>query len=123
MTYGTSVNTGHNGLRKIFQYHRLEKFSEPVALLLIIWCCAYKSSLAWKAASNKIPEIKNMLMKLSGISSHFAKSGVRCRELKNIAEYNNLIIYSFSKIFEIRWSGFTHQLVESILKSWNILIM
>ena len=56
-------------------------------------------------------------MALSGISSYFAKSGVRCRELKNIAEYNNLIVCSFPKIFEIRWSEFTHQLIESILKS------
>ena len=56
------------------------------------------------------------------ISSHFVKSGIRCRELNNIAEYNNLIVYSFSKIFEIRWSEFTHQLVEIILKSWNILM-
>ena len=36
---------------------------------------------------------------------------------------NNLIVCSFPKIFEIRWSEFTHQLVESILKSWNALIM
>ena len=87
VTNGTSVNTEHNnGLWKIFQYYRLEKFSEPVAPAITILCCAHKSSLAWKAASNTIPEIKNILMTLSGISSHFAKSGVRCRELENIAE-------------------------------------
>ena len=62
-------------------------------------------------------------MTLSGISSYFAKSGVRCREFKHISEYNNLIVYSFPKIFKIQWSEFTHQLVESILKSYNILIM
>ena len=39
-----------------------------------IWFCAHKSSLAWKAASNEIPEIKNMLMTLNGIVSYFAKS-------------------------------------------------
>ena len=59
---------------------RLKKFSQPVALLLTIWYCSHKSSLAWKVylaiASNEIPEIKNMLMTLSGISSYFAKSGV-----------------------------------------------
>ena len=65
VTDGT-VNTGHNnGLWKIFQYYRLETFSEPVAPILTIWCCAHTSSLAWKAASNKIPEIKNMLMTLN----------------------------------------------------------
>ena len=64
-----------------------------------------------------------MLMTLSGISSYFAKSGVRCRGLKNIAEYNNLIVCSFPTIFEIRLCELTHQLVESILKSWNALIM
>ena len=62
-------------------------------------------------------------MTLSGISSYFTKSGVRCRKLKNITEYNNLIIFSFPKIFEIRWSEFNHQLVESILNSWNSLII
>ena len=82
VTDGTSVNTRHNnGLWKIFQDYRLEKFSEPVAPLLKIWCCAHKSSLTWKAVSNYIPEITNMLMTLSGILSYFAKSGVRCREL------------------------------------------
>ena len=102
VTDGTSVNIGHNnGLWKIFQNYILEKFSEPVAPLLIICCSAHKSSLA---ASNEIPEIKNILITLSGISSYFAKSEVRCREFKNIAEYNNLIICSFPKIFEIRWS-------------------
>ena len=77
----------------------------------------HKSSLAWKATSNEITEIKNILMTLSGISSYFAKSGVIFRDLQNIAEYNNHIVCSFPKIFEIRWSEFTHQLVENILKS------
>ena len=86
VTDGTSVNTGYNNdLWNIFQEYILEKFSELVAPLLVIWCCAHKSSLAWKAASNKIPEINNMLMTLNGISSYFAKSVVRCRELKKIA--------------------------------------
>ena len=62
-------------------------------------------------------------MKLSGISSYFAKSGVRCTKLKNITEHNNLIVCSFPKIFKILWSEFTHQQVESILKSWNALII
>ena len=74
VTYGTSVNTGHNnGLWKIFQAYRLKKFSEPVTPLHTIWYCAHKSSLAWKAASNEIPEIKNMLVTLSDISSYFVK--------------------------------------------------
>ena len=103
LTDGTSVNTGHNNdLWNIFQEYRLEKFSELVASLLIIWYCANKPSMEWKAASNEIPEIKNILMPLSGISSYFAKYGFRCRELKNIAEYNNLIVCSFATIFEIR---------------------
>ena len=56
---GTSVNIRHNnGLWNIFQEYRLEKFSEYVAPLLAILCFANKSSIAWKAASNVIPEIK-----------------------------------------------------------------
>ena len=57
-------------------------------------------------------------MTLRGISSYLAKSGVRCRELKH-----NLIVCTFPNIFEIRWNEFTHQLVESILKSWNALLI
>ena len=54
MKDGTSVNTGHNnGLWKIFQDCRLEKFSETVALLLTIWCCAHKSSLAHMEGSKQ----------------------------------------------------------------------
>ena len=121
---GTFVNTGHtNGLWKIFQDYRLEKFSEPVSPLLTIWCCAHKSSLAWKAASNEIPEIKKYADDIKWYFTYFAKYGVRCRELKHIVEYNNLIVCSFQNIFKLRWSEFTHQLVESILKSRNALIM
>ena len=51
VTDGTSVNTGNNnGLWNIFQHYRLEKFSEPVAPLLTIWCCAHKLRLAWSYA-------------------------------------------------------------------------
>ena len=101
MTYGTYVNDGHNnGLWKIFQDYRLEKFSKPVSLLLTIWYCAHKSSLVWKAASNKIPVIKNMLMTLSSISSYFSKSGVRCRELKNMHSKKTLLFTHLQTYFK-----------------------
>ena len=55
VTDGTSVNTGNNnGLWNIFKDYRLEKFSEPVAPILTLWCYAHKLSMAWKAASNEI---------------------------------------------------------------------
>ena len=94
VTNGTSVNTGHNnGLWNIFQDYRLEKFSGSVAPILIIRCGTHKLSLTWKESSNEILEIKNMLMSLSGISIYFAKSGVRCRDFKNIAEYNPYCLF------------------------------
>ena len=72
VTYGTSVNTGHNNsVWKIFQYYRLEKFREHVAPLLIIWCCTHKSSMAWNsclaAANNEIPVIKNDVLIISSL--------------------------------------------------------
>ena len=77
---GISVNTGHNNdLWNICQEYILEKFSELVAPLLAIWCCEIKPSLAWKSANNEIPEIKNILMLLSGISLYFAKYRFMCR--------------------------------------------
>ena len=82
VTNGTSVNTGHNTvIWNIFQDYRFEKSSETVASLITIWYFAHKSNLAWIVECNEITEIKNMLMTLSGISSYFAKSGVRCREI------------------------------------------
>ena len=46
VTNGTSVNTGHNNdLWNIFQEYILEKFSELIAPLLAIWCCANKSGM------------------------------------------------------------------------------
>ena len=43
VTDGTSVNTGNNNdLWNIFQDYSYEKFSEPVAPLITIWCCAHK---------------------------------------------------------------------------------
>ena len=61
VTYGTSVNPRHNnGLWKIFQDYRLEKFSDLVAPLLIIWFCAHKSSLSWKVETMKSKISRNL---------------------------------------------------------------
>ena len=53
--------------------------------------------MAWKAASNEISQIKKILMTLSGISSYFAKSGVRCRELKILQITITLLFAHFQK--------------------------
>ena len=53
-------------------------------------------SMAWKAASNEIPEIKKMLITLNGILSYFAKSGVRSREL-NILQSTIILLFAFQK--------------------------
>ena len=98
VTGGTYVNTGHTyGLWKIFQDYRLEKFIEPVAppTYNMILCSQFKSGM--KASSNKISEIKKMLMTLSGISPYFAKSGIRYRELKTLQIKITLLFAHFQK--------------------------
>lgn len=79
---------------------------------------AYRSELAWKEVCNSVTEVKNLISEMTAISSHFHKSGIRTRELKDIASRNKFNLVTLPKVFEVRWTEFTKNLLNAILISW-----
>jgi len=91
--------------------------------LMTIWCAAHRSNLAWKSVSESVRELKHIVVELVAISSFFHTSGLRTRELICIAEEKKLNLMRLPKLFEVRWSEFTYDLLNSILVSWNVLVL
>lgn len=91
--------------------------------LMTIWCVAHRSNLAWKSVSESLRELKHIVVELVTISSFFHTSGLHTREFKNIAEEKNLNCMKLPKLFEVRWSEFTYDFLNSILISWNVLVL
>merc|ERR1712082_118393 len=88
-------------------------------LLLKSVCAVHSSANAYKDLCKCVPEIDNLVKKLSGISSHFHKSAKRTTELEMIAKKEGLTVRCIPKYFEIRWSEFISSLLNSILCSWQ----
>lgn len=122
VTDGTNVKTGDkHSLWELFEKETKSTGSEIP--LIKIWCAAHRAELAWKSISKTVPEVNRMLSLLSGMSSHFHYSAMRTAELKQIAADENLPLLMLPKIFEIRWSQFTFNLVRSVLVSWQVLVI
>ena len=49
-------------------------------------------------------------------------SGLRSRELRDIAKSDSLQLRDLPKLFEVRWSEFNSSLLESVLLSWRALV-
>lgn len=73
--------------------------------------------------SESVRELKHIVVELVAISSFFHTSGLRTRKLKSIAEEKKLSFMKLPKLFEVRWSEFTYDLLNSILISWNVLVL
>lgn len=121
-TDGTNINSGDKGgLWKLFEDEvRKEGSTLP---LLKVWCSAHRMDLVWGDVSKSHKIITKTLGVLSSIASYFNYSGLRNAELNEIAVENSLQLVSLPKIFEIRWTEFTHSLVNNILRSWNALVI
>lgn len=118
VTDGAPVNTGQkNGLWTLL---KREKASRTA--FVTIWCSVHRSNLVWKHVTKNIKEVDHMVKNLSSISSFFHESAVRTRELKEIAQENNLKVVHFPKYFEIRWTEFISKLINSVLMSWVALV-
>lgn len=129
VTDGTSANTGEKGglwtlfeeaFKKLTEQERENGVTLPP--LLKIWCASHRAELAWKEVCKSVPEVQKILKEVSAISSFFHKSGIRTRELKTVALVNNWTLASFPKYFEVRWTEFTFNLINSILTSWRPLV-
>ena len=56
------------------------------------------------------------------IASFFHSSGVRSRELRDVAKANGFQLRELPRLFEVRWSEFNSSLLVSMLVSWRALV-
>lgn len=91
--------------------------------ILVIWCAAHRSDLAMKDLNKAVEEIPKVIKMCSSLASFFRRSGIRTALLKQTAEKYNLKLYVLPRHFEVRWSQFTGQLVNSVLGSWHCLVL
>lgn len=114
-----AINTGSkNGLWGMFDIDR-QNDNTP---LIKVWCAVHRSALAWEKMTSTVIEVKKMIELCSSISTFFHRSGLRTKELQQIAKDNNLSIIRLPKYYEVRWTEFTYGLLYAILKNWRILV-
>ena len=123
VTDGCSANTGHKGgLWTLMQKARQNASNETLSPLLTIWCAVHRSNLAWNSVNHTVTEVSHIFQKLVSICSFFQQSGLRSRELRNIASQHHFKLMRFPKLFEVRWTRFTSDLLNTILTSWHALV-
>lgn len=122
VTDGAGVNTGErNGLWGIIDEEA--KRIGVTQKIVKIWCAAHRSDLILKDLKEKVPTVKSTMDKLKQISAYFHVSAMRSSELEKVARENSTELIHFPKYFEVRWAEFTYQLLQSILVSWNTLVL
>lgn len=70
-----------------------------------------------------MPEVKKIIDTGSSLASFFHNSGIRTKELREIAKKKNLYLARLPAQYEVRWTQFVFQLIKSILKSWHTLVL
>jgi len=84
--------------------------------------CSSPVNLAWQSVSETVSEVRLIFQQLVRLCSFFQKSGLRTRELRELATSNNLEYLHLPKVFEVRWTEFTSDLLNAILFSWHALV-
>lgn len=127
-TDGANVNIGERGgLWKLLEDH-IRKAGSSIPLIKL-WCAAHRSDLSWKdltSTKSHPPEVKvvgKILNILSNLASYFHSSSTRTHELKATAEKYKLTLRAMPKLYSVRWTEYTFQLVQGVLVSWNALII
>lgn len=122
VTDGAEINKGDKkGLWK-----RIDDDAAAVGALqtiLKIWCAAHRSDLIMKDLSKSVSEIPIILKMLSSMASHFHRSPMRYRELKNVSENHNTKLLSIPTVYDVRWCENKEQLFNTVLESWNSLVL
>ena len=83
--------------------------------LLKLWCACHKSDLAWVSVTKNVPEVQKEIRKATPVSTFFHQHGSRWRELRNVAEENDLYLLRLPSLFEVRWTQYTDQLFQNII--------
>lgn len=121
VTDGANINVGHkSGLWALLENERQQELVKIP--LMKIWCSVHRSALAWEKLTQNVPEVSKIILCCSSISSYFHQSGVRTKELKKIADFENTKNVQLPKYFDVRWTEFTYSLLVSILRNWRILV-
>ena len=96
VTDGTNCKTGEKGgLWTLVKRLRKE-------------CAVHRSNVPWEAVTASVQEIDYVFQELVAVCSYFRKSGLRSRELRDIASQNNFKVMKLPKLFEIRCSESSH---------------
>ena len=119
VTDDTNLNTGDRTSLWASLTAEHEAYGLPLVKVL---CIAHRPDLAWKAVSDNVSEVKFLFSKMVVIASYFHSSGVRPRELREVAEENGFQLRELPKLFEVRWSEFNSSLLQSVLVSWRALV-
>ena len=123
VTDGASVNIGEkNGLWTMLttEINSMSdnQTSKP---FLKIWCGVHRAQLAWHSVTDTVVEVKYLFQNLANLVTYFHSSGVRTRELKQLAEENNFQLLHLPSTYEVRWTQFSYTLVNAVLVSWQAL--
>lgn len=120
-TDGTNMNIGERrGLWKLFE-DEIRRLGSVLPFIKI-WCSAHRMELAWGDVCKSHVIIENTLKSVSSISSHFHKSGLRTSALKTVAKEHNMNLTVLPKLFTIRWTEFSFDILNSVLRSWHALV-
>lgn len=121
-TDGANINKGdRHGLWALFEKElQLYRTDKP---LIKMWCSAHRIELVWDKVADVHDEIERNLSILSAIASYFHKSSMRVERLKKIAADENLVLLSLPKMFDVRWTEWSHITVQNALRSWKALVL
>lgn len=117
---GASVNTGkYEGLWIQMKKERRASNNSNLPLFSI-WCIAHRVNLVWKAVCENHCLVKNLIQDMSNLSSYFHQSGERTQKLKHISSENNITnILKYPTYFAVRWTEFTFDLLNAVLRNWR----
>lgn len=118
---GASINKGE----KTGLWTRLDADKESfdgALKIWKIWCAAHRSDLIAKDLGAKVKEFEKVLSACSSTAAHFNRSPMRYAELKEISLKYGVKLMSLPTLYEVRWCEYTHQLLHSILTSWECII-
>lgn len=103
VTDGATINTGQkNGLWALLEKdHKSNNIETKSMPLIKIWCSVHRSALVWEKLTSQVSEISKLIEMCASITSYFHQSGLRTKELKQIANEENKKYIALPKYFEM----------------------
>ena len=121
VTDGENMNTrSRNGPWALCDGYRRDSSSDLP--LIKICCAAHRINLAWKSVTKEVQEVDKLIKDAASLSTYFRILAVQTKNLKKIAEQNEFQYFHFPRYFEVCWTQFCHELLESVLKNWRASI-